>query len=127
MAPTDDDMRQVLAAYYDLQSGLANLPNTATPNEISQHLATSQQKVDAFGDFLSIAVPTRIYNERRSTNSSTALKVLLIPELLELILEHATIYDILHFYGLCRGVKAVIDASSKLQNIITNGTAHAAA
>ena len=55
------------------------------------------------------------YNERRTGDSTTAIRVFDIPELLELILENLDVLDLLSFYRCNRSIRDAIDASSKLQ------------
>jgi hypothetical protein len=81
---------------------------------------------EALASFSALSPLPSYTTSARPLDSDVTFKVFVIPELLELILEQATIFDILNFYGLCREAKAIFDASSKLQRVITNGTAHTA-
>jgi hypothetical protein len=120
MAGSEEQVRVVLSDYHDLQSQLSKTVSAISDDKISKaevlhQLAAIQAKVNGFDLYLSSTVAARYYNERRSPESTVAKNVFHIPELLELILEHASIFDILNVYQTCRGLKEIVEASPKLQ------------
>ncbi|KAK3718596.1 hypothetical protein LTR37_005100 [Vermiconidia calcicola] len=79
--------------------------------------ATSSAHISLKGleDFLSNVLETSVYNERRTPDSTMALRTFEVPELLELILGYLRIPDILRVYQVSRGMRDAIDNSSRLQ------------
>jgi DNA-binding FrmR family transcriptional regulator len=120
MALTEEQLHRVLTNYTQLQTQFSDITRAVQDGErtkidILRQLTAMKSNIEGIGEHLSSTVPTKIYNERRSPDSNVAQEVLLIPELLEFILAHASALDILSVYQTCRGLSAIIDASPSLQ------------
>lgn len=120
MANSDALNRSVLSQYYELQVRLSDHA-AAIRNEsfdtaqLLRQVEAIQRNLKDIGNFLSCTVPNKFYHERRTATSETAARVFHIPELLELILEHCTTFDLIEMRKTCTGIKATIEASPKLQ------------
>lgn len=81
-------------------------------------LQSAQHHVNELGGFFSerLKKHPELYNERKPEGSSIAAQVFDIPELLEMILGHLPVSDLLKFYQCSRSIRDSIEASSKLQN-----------
>jgi hypothetical protein len=103
--------QQISGALKQLESGQCN------PQELKSALMSAQGNLHAlhssFGDIF--GHHSDFYNERRAEDSTTAVRVFDIPELLEMILDNLDVLDLLSFYQCSRSIRDAIDASSKLQ------------
>lgn len=115
-----EDQRAVLANKQDLERDLSELltqirSGLLDPVEIEKAVLTAQQHCAALDPFLSNNVDTKYYNERRQDTSTTAQQTFDVVELLELILEHLGIPDILTMSQVSRSIHNSIEQSTKLQ------------
>lgn len=115
-------MLDVVSEYCELQSNLSGtLQNIGTSkasfsrDEVVGLIRSIQTKVNGIGESLSVFVPTKVYNQVRQKDSTTAMTVFQIPELLELILRYNTVFEVLAMYQTCRGIRAIIEASPRIQ------------
>ena len=120
MALAEEHLHGVLANYTQLQTQFSDFTvavedGESAKTDILRQLTAIKTSIEGVGKHLSSIVPTRIYNERRSANSTIAHKVLCIPELFELILEHTSVLDVIKVSETCRELKAIIQASPRLQ------------
>lgn len=120
MAASDVMNREVLFKHRELQTNLSNQIAAIKSGDhdidrILNQLEAIQTNATSIGDFLSCIVPCKFYNEHRAGTSTIAEKALHIPELLEMILEHCDILDVARMLQTCNGVRAIIEASPKLQ------------
>ena len=86
--------------------------------ELKSSLLSVQSHVTGLGGHFSRQLRTNpeFYNERKPEGSTIACRVFDIPELLEMILEHLTIPDLLKFYQCSTSIRDSIESSSKLQS-----------
>lgn len=116
----EQEYKEVILHYHNLCSTIASiLPKSNSANadrvltpEIHEQL---QQAANGFGKYLSSHLARKYYNEIRSDESTIANKTFNIPELLELILQHADHTDIVRIAQVSRNIKSIIQASTKLQ------------
>lgn len=123
MAPTEEQFRAALSNHHNLQSQLSDIVAAMTQgqcdkDEAFHQLTIMQKSVYGIGEYLSATIPTEHYNERRASDSAIAAKVLQIPKLLEQILEHTGACDIINVSATCRQLKAIIEASPRLQTLL---------
>ena len=85
--------------------------------ELTSTLLSAQGHVNELGEYFrqNLRSNPEFYNERKPENSAIACRVFAIPELLEMILEHVKIPDLLNFYQCSVSIRDSIEASSKLQ------------
>lgn len=112
--------RQVLSNYHELQANLAEhiaaiKGGHCDTAAVLHQLEAMQRNVTGIGNFLSCVVPNKFYTERKHKTSTIAERVLQIPELLDSILEHGNIFDILNMRQTCHQIQGTIDASPRLQ------------
>ena len=88
---------------------------TINRGELLNCLELCDRDVDGFDNYFKDELSPIYWNVRRTQNSSMALKVFGIPELLQCILSNCDIPDVLHAYETCTGVRDIIEASSQLQ------------
>ena len=118
----EDEDREVLSRYLNLRSKL-NAVNalSATPgNEVDKEslarvLQTIQEVVKGLDKHFSDRFPPAHYNQIRYDDFTIADRVLNIPELLELVLEHVDLVDIVTMGRVSHGLRDTIEASPKLQ------------
>ena len=77
-----------------------------------------QQSVNGISNYLKLTIRTKLYTERRQPDSTVADETFRIPELLEMTLEHTHAIDILNVSATCKALKAIIEASPKLQKAL---------
>ena len=118
----DDDKRKLLAHQQNAQADISTLISDLQIRECSvdeavTRLLATQNDVKGLDESLRNLLEPIYYNERRSEGSTAAQKVFDVPELLELILlHHVTISDVMSVYQVSRGLRDIIDGSSKLQS-----------
>lgn len=78
-------------------------------------MEATQQQLSEIGEYLRPRIVKKCYNDFQMSDSSKAAEVFHIPELLDLILEHVSIYDILYMTQTSQGIHAVVESSSYLQ------------
>ena len=110
----------VLNYHYELQSNITALIAAAEQDQLdtkSTHkaLRTLQSNANGIGEYPRHQLQPKYYNERRLPESSIAIHVLRIPELLELILFNLDVRDVLNVSVTCRWLKHIIEASPKLR------------
>ena len=115
VALTEEQLRRVLANYIQLQTQFFDITRAVedgqrTKTDIVRHLAEMKTNIEGIGDHLSSIIPIRLYDEHRSADSTIAHKVLCIPGLLELILEHTSVLDVIKVSETCHELKAVVEA-----------------
>jgi hypothetical protein len=113
-------MCHALTNHYNLQSQLSNAIDAINNDnfskiEILHQLSAMQENVTGASSILSSIIPAELYSERRLSDSTIAQEVLQIPELLELILKHTSFWDVFNIYKTCRGLRAIVEVSPKLQ------------
>lgn len=117
---SEEQVRNVVSHYLKLQGQLSQTTNglnqaTFSKDEVIELITSIRTKANGVGESLSNYVPRTVYNQVRSGDSIIAMTVFQMPELLELILEHNTVFEVLKIYQACRTIKDIIDGSPRLQ------------
>lgn len=121
LSQRDSERRKVLAHHRKLQTDVARTisdvgSGACSIDEIIDRLHAMQEDTSAFGEYLSIELEPKYYNEIRVEESTTASKVFSIPELSELILLHARVNDVMAMEQVNRDLRNIISASPKLRS-----------
>ena len=123
--PYPNDPRRIgLAQHKHLSVTVANLTNRLRAGDIDQRdletgLQAAQCHIAGLDAFFSATLSPVYYNEYRQENSTIAQRVLDIPELLEILLEHLDVATIMTVYETRRGILDIIEASSKVQDMLS--------
>lgn len=122
LSELETENRKVLSHHRNLQSRLRSITALAsmvtddwTKEQLLKEAEGIQNGVDRFDGYLRHILPPKYYNEQRAEDSIAAERVFNIPELLELILEETEHDDIMYMSMVSRNIKAIVEASSKLQ------------
>ena len=115
-----EEKRAVLSHEQEIELNLAGLLRDVEDGRLGQSelkaaILATQYHVQGVKTYLSQTIEPRLYNESRSTTSTIAKKVFDIAELLELILDHLTIPDILKMSAVDRDIRNAIKGSKKMQ------------
>ncbi|KAK3704329.1 hypothetical protein LTR37_013882 [Vermiconidia calcicola] len=113
-----EDRRMALNHLEGLRQSVAQLTTIALPSgnaHSHEAIASAHMSLKGLEDFMSNVLETRLYNERRTPGSTTALRTFGVLELLEMTLSYLNIPDILHVYQVSRGMQEAIEKSSRLQ------------
>jgi hypothetical protein len=88
---------------------------TINTDELVRCLELCDRDVDGLDEYFKDELSPIYWNVRRADDSTMAQAVFGIPEMLENILSNCGVLDVLKFYQTCKGVRDIIDGSSKLQ------------
>lgn len=116
-----EENRAALSHQQDLESNLSALLNDIKSGRQSQAalekaIIAAQKHAAGLKMFLSSCIPQKFYNERRSDSSTAAQRTFDVAELLEMILDHLEIPDIVKMIQVSHSLKNSIEASTKLQD-----------
>lgn len=118
----DNESRKALEHQCHLQamidtinSSLTSLSDGPIKHKLNNDVQELQKAAEGISAYLSYNVPAKFYNERRPEDLRIAQSVFVIPKLLEIILEHANLKDVLSMCQVSKDFKDIIDGSPKLQ------------
>lgn len=113
---------EVLTHYFDLESTISTItaltqrnPASISTAQVMKELQAMQQAANGICTYFGSRIPTKHFNELRPEGSTTACRVLTIPELLEIILENSAIEEIMTMCQVSKELLAIIKGSPKLQ------------
>lgn len=126
-----EENRRVLTMFQTLTSKIESITSIAAdagePSikyRLEEELEALQTCADGIESFLKFQISPEYYNERKSKEESTmASEVCNIPELLENILKHVEVHDVINFCLVNRRARAIVDASPLLQVKLCNQAA----
>lgn len=113
--------RKVLANYQKLQIEFNSILEAAHKDEersrdgITNRLSALKDNITGIGEYLSLQLEPKYYNEIRPEGSLVAEQVFDIPELLENILLEWNTISIMEMEQTCKGIRETIRGSSRLQ------------
>lgn len=102
-----DINENITAAFRSLERG--------DSNDTKRRLYAIQQNILGFEQYLSATIEPKDYAQIRLSDSTIARKVFAIPELLESILRHLDVPDLMRCYGVSRTFRDALETSKKLQ------------
>ena len=119
-----NDQRKALTHYLSLEQKLENLFSALRNGEsdrsqLCSAVAIAQSDAHGIGAFLRSSVAPVYYNEIREEDSTIAVHVFKVPELLETILGYLEIPDILSFYQTSKSGRDIITTSIRLQQTLS--------
>lgn len=117
-----DDKRDVLSHSHNINKSiediLQSIQKGCSLTEIEHEVIAVKQHLGGVQEYLSKTIEPQYYAERRSLDSTTAMKVFKIPELFEFIVLNLGVVDLMGCYGVCRAWKDTIANSTKLQTAL---------
>lgn len=122
MAPrlvaSENDRLQVLRHSRSMKNALDKIVadiEKGDLNGLKSKISTVCNNLSGFEDHLSATIEPRYYANDRSEDSTVAVKVFAIPELLETILSNLGVEDLIRCYAVSRTFRDTLERSIKLQ------------
>lgn len=98
----------------NLTAALQSLERGDT-DDTKQRLHAIQHNILGIEQYLSVTIEPTDYAQIRLSDSTTAAKVFAVPELLESILQHLEVPDLMRCYEISRTFRDTLESSKKLQ------------